>query len=94
MVEIAARWRDVGLSLRLKKSTLDNIGAGHPGNPGAALNDVLSEWLNKNYNVGKFGDPTWRKLVATIMSPSGGNNRALAERIAAAHPGWCIAYDG
>ena len=33
------------------------------------------------------GKPTWRRLVEAVEDPVGGNNHALALKIAAEHPG-------
>jgi len=52
-----------------------------------AWGGVVREWLKRNYNVGKFGEPTWRKLVEVVGSPVGGNNLKLAMKIAKEHPG-------
>ena len=46
---------------------------------------MLTEWLKKNYNVKKFGEPTWQMLVKTVGSRAGGGNNALAEKIATSH---------
>jgi len=37
--------------------------------------------------VERFGKPTWRRLVKAVEDPAGGNNCALAQKIAAEHPG-------
>ena len=38
------------------------------------------------YNqVERFGMPTWRRLVEAVKDEVGGNNRALAHKIAADH---------
>ena len=37
--------------------------------------------------VERFGKPTWRRLVEAVENRVGGNNRALALKIAAEHPG-------
>ena len=39
-----------------------------------------------NYDVDKFGPPTWKVLEDAIRSPGGGNNAALADKIAKIHP--------
>ena len=36
--------------------------------------------------VEKFGKPTWRRLVEAVKDPVGGNNCALAQKIATDHP--------
>ena len=40
--------------------------------------------------VERFGKPTWRRLVEAVEDHVGGNNRALAQTIAAEHPGVCV----
>ena len=78
----------LGRSLRLRN---DDIGAirkdcsnesGHE----QALNDVLLLWLKREYNVERFGPPTWRMLVEAVNKRSGGNNQELAKQIALNHP--------
>ena len=48
---------------------------------------MLTEWLKKNYNVKKFGEPTWQMLVKAVGNRAGGGNNALAEKIATSHKG-------
>ena len=40
--------------------------------------------------VERFGKPTWRRLVEAVEDHVGGNNSALAQTIAAEHPGVCV----
>ena len=42
-------------------------------------------WLRKNYNVKKFGEPTWRQLVKAVGHPDGGADMVLAMEIAKKH---------
>ena len=37
--------------------------------------------------VVRFKKPTWRRLVEAVKDDVGGNNPALAQRIAREHPG-------
>ena len=46
---------------------------------------MVTDWLEKNYNVKKFGPPTWKSLVDAVGHPAGGANMALAEKIAKSH---------
>ena len=46
---------------------------------------MVKEWLKRNYDVGKFGEPTWRRLVEAVSSPAGGANMALARDMARRH---------
>ena len=46
---------------------------------------MITEWLKKNYNIRKFGEPTWRWLVEAVCDPAGGANVALSRGIAQRH---------
>lgn len=84
---VVARWRAVGEGLRLKGGKLDEIHANYPNDTASCMGAVASEWLKKNYSVGRFGEPTWRKLVEVIGSPMGGNNLSHARKISLEHLG-------
>lgn len=73
--------------MRLRSDKLETIHKRYPDHDTEqALNDVLLLWLNKQYNVERFGPPTWRMLVEAVNKKSGGNNYELAKQIASNHP--------
>ena len=39
----------------------------------------------RNYDVQKFGEPTWQRLVEAVGHPAGRANMAHAEKIAKRH---------
>ena len=82
---VASKWKSMGLALRLKPDILETIEAAKTGNPTACLIATIKEWLNSNYNVKKFGEPTWQHLVKAVSHPAGGANVALATKIAENH---------
>ena len=82
---IAANWKNIGLALRLKPDLLETIEAAKTGNPPACLSVTIKEWLKRNYNVRKFGEPSWQHLVEAVNHPAGGANVALATKIAKNH---------
>ena len=84
---VAAQWRAIGEGLGVKGGRLDEIHINHPNDSASCMREVVREWLKRNCNVGKFGYPTWRKLVEVVGSPVGGNNLKLAMKIAKEHPG-------
>ena len=47
-----------------------------------AIIEVLLLWLRQDYNVQRYGPPTWRRLVEAVDR---GNNFALAIHIASRH---------
>ena len=46
---------------------------------------MLNKWLKRNYNVKKFGEPTWQKLVEAVGHLAGGADPGLAREIARRH---------
>ena len=46
---------------------------------------MVKEWLKRNYNVERFGEPTWQWLVKVVGDPAGGADKALARHIATRH---------
>ena len=86
---MAHNWKGVGEALRLNPALLKTIQADHP-DVRSRLDEVLTEWLNKAYDTTRFGLPSWKLLVAAVAHPAGGNDRALAERIAGKYNGKCI----
>ena len=81
LTPLNARWKDIGIGMRLKSGQLNKL-----ENPDECLSNVIENWLKRNYNVKKFGPPTWRWLVEIVADPAGGNDRALAGKIATDHP--------
>lgn len=81
----SANLKSIGIALRLNPNTLDCIQAGNNSDLTACLTSVVTEWLRRNYNVKKFGEPTWQQLVEVVGHPAGGANKALARDIARRH---------
>lgn len=79
---LSARWKKIGRAFGLKANVLERIKAANPENPEECLSQVILEWLRLNYNVKKFGRPTWKRLVEVVARPAGGNNTVLAKKIA------------
>ena len=76
------------MALRLHPDLLDKIKAEQP-DTNSCLREVLSEWLKKMYDTTSYGPPSWKLLVAAVAHRAGGNNRALAEKIAKKYNGNC-----
>ena len=88
VLDVKSMYFALGQSLKLRN---DDIGAIHKDYPNEsdheqALNEVLLLWLKKEYDVERFGPPTWRMLVEAVNKKSGGNNYELAKQIALNHP--------
>ena len=85
LIPVAAKWMSIGSALRLKPDDLDKIDKQHSGDPTACMTSTVIVWLKRNYNVKKFGEPTWRWLVKAVDDVAGGANTALAREIAKRH---------
>ena len=77
---MAARWRDIGLVLRISDSKLETIEA-NKSDIRDCLTDMLRLWLNRAYNVEKYGEPSWQSLREAVRSPAGGDSPATADKI-------------
>ena len=77
MYGVAINWRDIGLCLGLSINQLNIIAANNRDVDGC-LTAMLSEWLNKAYDVARYGGPSWERLREAVHAPTGGNNPALA----------------
>ena len=78
----------LGQTLQLQTSDLESIRTAYPSESEAeqALNDTVKLWLQRKYDVERFGRPTWRMLVQAVDHRTGGNNPELAKKIASDHP--------
>ena len=85
LLPVVTKWKSIGFALHLKPKILDGIQAENRGDPPACLAAMVTEWLDRNYNVKKFGEPTWQRLVEAVGHPAGGANVALAREIARNH---------
>ena len=84
LVPVSANWKNMGITLRLDPNILDGI-AVSGGDCTTCLTSMVTEWLKKNYNVKRFGEPTWQWLVKAVGDPTGGANVAQAGKIAKKH---------
>ena len=87
MMPVASSWKAVGRGLRIEPGRLETINESNPGKPKECLSEMLTCWLNRNYNVERFGEPTWRAVVEVLAHPAAGDNCALALNTAKKHPG-------
>lgn len=86
MFPAVAKWKKIGIWLGLSPGTLEIIEKTDDC-PTDRMTAVLTNWLRENYNVERFGEPTWRIVVQVMAHPAAGNNKAHALCIAREHPG-------
>ena len=84
---MASSWKAIGIGLRIGFGRLKTIQEDNAGNSSACLSEMLTCWLLRNYNVERFGEPTWRAVVKVVADPAAGDNYALALNIAGKHSG-------
>lgn len=84
---LCARWSGLYIALKLPPNEEETIAKTHHGSPELCLQEVLKQWLCKNYEYQKHGCPSWQSLVQAVGDPVGGNHCALAETIGNKHPG-------
>ena len=82
VIDLASRWKDLGLALGVKYST---ISSKNHDNPEDCLRDTLQAWLQQQYDTTKFGQPSWQVLCKAVEHRAGGNNPALARSIRERH---------
>ena len=80
-VGVAVRWRSIGLALGLKDPQLKEIASNCGTDSENCLSDMLRVWLNREYDSGGCGVPTWQRLSEAVGHRAGGRNPAAAEQI-------------
>ena len=85
VVDMAAKWKSLGIALRIRPAKLDIISLKDPNDPNGCLRDVIHAWLQQHYDTKRFGQPSWKLLCQAVHKPAGGDNPALARKIAGEH---------
>ena len=78
MIPVAGSWKAIGTGLRIDSGRLDMIKESNSRKPKECLSEMLTCWLKKNYNVERFGEPTWQTVVKVVAHPAAGDNCTLA----------------
>ena len=86
LVNLFHKWKEIGTALGLRIYILEIIEAKCRTNVRLALQEVMVEFLRKNYNCDRFGDPSWKSLAKAVAHPVGGADVTIAIEIASAHP--------
>ena len=77
---IAPKWNVFGTKLGISPESRESIKKDN-GDVQECLLALLTTWLKRNYNCGRHGNPSWRKLAKAVQSL----DKALFQRIAANH---------
>ena len=84
---MVGNWRRLATGLRIPLKLVALVSSKHLNDPEQCLLELLGGWLKESYDVKRYGHPSWRALVRAVASSPGGGNPALAQTIAAKHPG-------
>ena len=82
---VESRFYEIGIMLHLRPDVLEGIRDLNPVSSSRGMSKMITEWLKRNYNTKRFGDPTWKSLVIAVAKRSGGANEACARDIANNH---------
>ena len=80
LTPVAGRWKNIGLALGLDYNKLSGIETQRSNNSDCLM-EMLSLWLNKAYDLTKFGEPTWQRLSEAVRDKAGGNNPSVADDV-------------
>jgi hypothetical protein len=86
VIDIKPNYYEFGILLGLPPQEMNAVQKAFRQDIPQAFIEVLQIFLKHRYNIQEYGPPTWRKLVEAVDSPAGGNNHALAKKIAEHHP--------
>ena len=87
MERLKPQYAKVAIYFGVPPDILDEIRENNPKNSASAFSDVIKSWVRQEHNVGKFGYPSWRKVVEAAV---GAGNKLQAKKIARNHPGLCL----
>ena len=71
---------NLGRNLHLTSDRLDIIQKNNPNDCVTAFSKVIDEWLRMNYNVPKFGRPSWQLLVNCVDAMDHDRAEAIANK--------------
>ena len=60
------RWWPLGIQLRIHNSTIERIDSEERGKVEQCMIKMLTAWLKQEYNVHKFGSPSWSILKKAL----------------------------
>lgn len=75
--DVLAKCYHIGTRLNLNASFLDVLRAEKLTHV-EAMERIIIHWLRMNYDVERFGPPTWKALIEAVEHRLGGNNHRLA----------------
>ena len=77
----AGDWQSICKSLHVKASRIREFSTNYGHDSARCMDSAVADWLSLNYNIGKFGKPTWRKVAESVVRV----NKKLFLSIASEH---------
>ena len=78
---MSAKWVQLSSCLGLPYRLIASIKANHPSDNYGCWSDALNQWISQNYNIAKFGVPSWRTLLKAVSKV----DQLMAKELAKAH---------
>ena len=75
-----SKWDKISGFLGLPPSLIASIRGNHPNDNTGCWNDALLQWISQKYNTKKFGEPSWRTLLAAIAKVDKLTFKTLADK--------------
>ena len=85
---LSGNWEKVSGYLGLSFELIETIKRDNPRDSAGCWNEALKHWIKQNYDIKKFGRPSWRSLLKAVAEV----DNLLFEKLAAKHsqPGTLI----
>ena len=80
---LSAKWEVLSAHLGLPASTVDTIKHDNSGDASACWIKAILEWIKQNYNVDRYGKPSWRTLLRAVLVV----DKLLFHELRRKHPG-------
>ena len=80
---LSAKWEHLSRHIGLPNRTIDAIKRECSNDAGDCWAKALNEWICQNYNIERYGKPSWRTLLHAVAQV----DRLLFEKLRLKHPG-------
>lgn len=84
LTDVFPRYCEIGKMLGLQSDILEEMKKKRFEST-AAMIDIIEHWLAQDYDVPRYGKPTWKSLVMAVANKNGGNNVAVAMKLTDMH---------
>ena len=78
---LSSEWKKLSTKLHLRDDVLKKIECNNPRNVDNCLHDTLRVWLRWNFDIERYGKPSWRSLAEAVHYL----DSSLSWKIAMAH---------